>query len=153
MRRSGGIRQRVRPQWLWQRGQNPHATHCAQGRVQSLVVLAPSQHGATPQLFTPHGGRSTQDSAQVLQSSDRVGKLGGRIWDLGGRPMHRHRSLRAPLSRARVGVRLQPAPAAAPPDQPYYPDSSRLVCRSRSGPMLVGTPRSHHDRGADVFWH
>ena len=37
-------------------------------------------------------------------------------------------------------VRLQPALAAAPPDQPYYPDSSRLVCCSRSGPMRGGIP-------------
>ena len=55
-------------------------------------------------------------------------------------------NLPAPLSRARV-VRLQPAPAAAPADQPYHPDSSRLVCHSRSGPLRAGTPPSHHDRG------
>ena len=83
MRRAGGIRQRVPPQWLRQRGQNAHATHSAQGWLQSLVVPATSQHGATPQLFTPEGGRSAQDTAPVLQSSDRVRKLGGRICDLG----------------------------------------------------------------------
>ena len=107
-------------------------------------VLAPSQHG-----------RSTQDTAPVLQGSDKVGKLGGRIWDLGGRPMYRRRSLPGPLSRARVGVRLQPAPAAASPGQPYYPDSSRLVCRSRGGPMRDGTPPSYHVRGGGIrlFWH
>ena len=102
MRRSGRTRRRVRLQWLQQRGQNPHATHRAQGRAQPQVAWAPSsQHG-----------RSKQDTALVNQGSDRAGKLGGRIWDLGGRPMHRHWNPLAPLPRARVGVRLQPAPAA-----------------------------------------
>ena len=77
MRRSGGIRQRVHPQWLQQREQNRHAICCAQGRGLSLVVSAPSQRGDTKQLFTPDGGRSMQDTAPVLQSSDTVGKLGG----------------------------------------------------------------------------
>ena len=112
--------------------QNP-----TQGWVQPDMAWAPSQHG-----------RSTQDTAPVLQGSDRDGRLGGRIWDRGGRPMHRHWNLQAP-SRARIGVRLQPAPAAAPPDQPYHSDSS-LVCRSRSGPLRAGTPPSHHDRGVGI---
>ena len=125
----------------------PIATHSAQGWVQFLVVSATSQHGATHQLFAPDGGRSTQDTAPVLQSSDRVGKLRARIWDLGGRPMHRDRSLPASLPRARGGLRLQPVPAAAPPDQPYHPDSSRLVCCLRSVPVRAGTPPSHPDPG------
>ena len=54
------------------------------------------------------------------------------------------------LSRARVGVRLQAAPAAAPPDQQYFPDSRRLVCRSRSGSLRAGTPPSHHDHGLGI---
>ena len=54
--------------------------------------------------------------------------------------MHRHWNLPAPPSRARVGVRLQPAPAAAS-------TSSRLACRSRSSPMRAGAPPSHQDRG------
>ena len=54
---------------------------------QSQMAWAPSQHG-----------RSTQDTTPVLQGSDRGGKLGGRIWDLGGRPMNRHWNLPAPLS-------------------------------------------------------
>ena len=49
------------------------------------------------------------------------------------RQKEKARGAPAPLSRARVGVRLQPASAAAPQDQPYHPDSSRLACRSRSG--------------------
>ena len=32
----------------------------------------------------------------------------------------------------------------------YYPNSSRLVCRSRSGPMRGGTPHSHHDLGGSI---
>ena len=31
-------------------------------------------------------------------------------------------------------------PGAAPPDQPYYPDSGRVVCHSRTGPMGAGSP-------------
>ena len=61
--------------------------------------------------------------------------------------MHRHRSLAAPPPRARVGFRLQPAPAAALPDQPHNPDSSRAVRHSRSGSMRAGSPPGHQDRG------
>ena len=32
-------------------------------------------------------------------------------------------------------------------NQPYYPDSSRVVCHSRSGPVRTGSPPSHQDRG------
>ena len=49
---------------------------------------------------------------------------------LEGRSMHRYGSL--------------------PADQPYHPDSGRLVCRSRSGPLRAGTPPSHHDRGVGI---
>ena len=75
-----------------------------------------------------------------------VGKLRRRILGLGGRSMYRHRGLPATLPRARVGFRLQPAPAALP-DEPHYPDSSRVVCHSRSGSMRAGSPPSHQDRG------
>ena len=50
--------------------------------------------------------------------------------------------------QTRVGVRLQPAPAAAPSDQPYHPGLSRLVCSSQSSrlwsrdPDCFGTDRS-----------
>ena len=118
---------------------NRDATHCAQGRVQSQLASASSQHR-----------RSPQDTAPVLQGSDRRRKLEGRIWNPRGRPMHRHWDIPAPLSRARVGVRLQPTPAAAPSAEPYHPDSSRLVCRSRSGSLRAGTPPSRHDRGVGV---
>ena len=122
-----------------QRRQNLHATHCAQGRVQSQLASASSQHG-----------RRLHDTAPVPHGSDRRRKLGRRIWDLGRRSMHRNGSLPAPLSCARAGVRLQPAPAAAPSDKPYHPDSSRLVRRSRSGPLRAGTPSGHHDRGVGI---
>ena len=52
--------------------------------------------------------------------------------------------------RARIGVCLWPAPTAAIPDQLHHPDSSRLACRSRSGPLRAGTPPSHHDRGVGI---
>ena len=102
------------------------------------MAWAPSQHG-----------RSTQDSTPVLQGSERGGKLGGRIWDLGGRPMHRHSNLPAPLSCtnwcspvARSHRRSQISL--------HHPDSSRQACRSRSGPLRAGTPPSHHDRGVGI---
>ena len=62
--------------------------------------------------------------------------------------MFRHRALPATLPRARVGFRLQPAPAAALADQPYYPDLSRVVCHSCSGPMRTGSPPSHQEHGS-----
>ena len=61
--------------------------------------------------------------------------------------MHRRGSLPTTLSRARAGVRLQPAPAAAPQGQPHCPDSSRLVLHSCSGPMRIAPSPSHPDRG------
>ena len=81
-------------------------------------------------------GEARRTPPRFFKAATGSESLEGRIWYLGGRLVHRHRSLPAPLSRARVGVRLQPAP----PDQPYCPDSSRVVCRSRSGPMRVGIP-------------
>ena len=115
------------------------ATHCPQGRVQSLVGFG------TFSALLKHAGHRSGSSKQR-----QSGKARGRIWDLGGRPMYRRRSLPAPLSRAQIGVRLQPAPAAAPSDQPYHPDLGRLVCRSRSGPLRAGTPPSHHDGGDGI---
>ena len=97
-RRLGGIRQRGHAQWLQQRRQS-HAIHCAQRRVQFQLASASSLHG-----------RNLQDTAPLLHGSDGRRKL-----DFRGRPVHRHWNLPVPLSRARVGVRLQPAPAAAPP--------------------------------------
>ena len=61
--------------------------------------------------------------------------------------MNRHRGLPAMVPRARVGFRLQPAPAAALPDQPFCPGSSRVLCHSRSGPLRAGSPPNHQDRG------
>ena len=79
----------------------------------------------------------------LLQSCDRVGKLKGRIWGLGGRSMYRHRGLPA----VNELVFANSPPAAAPPNQPFYPDSSRMLCHSRSGPMRAFSPPNHRDRG------
>ena len=57
--------------------------------------------------------------------------------------MQRHRSLPATLLRARAGLRLQSTPTAAPAEKSHYPDSSRVVCHSRSGPVRTGSPSSH----------
>ena len=77
---------------------------------------------------------------------------GGRIWNFGGRSMHGHQR-RYPVHE--LVFACSPLPAAAPSEQSYHPDSSRLVCRSRSGLLRAGTSPSHHDRGVGipVFWH
>ena len=100
---------------------------------------------ATVWPVAPGCGRLALGTAPTPQSCDGVGKLRGRIRDLGGRQMHRHRSLPATLPRARAGSRLQPTSAAALADQPHYPDSSRVVCHSRSDPVRTGSPPSHQD--------
>ena len=65
--------------------------------------------------------------------------------------MHRHWNLPAPLSRARVGVRLQPAPAAAPSDQPLTQAdwcAVRAVARCELGLLPVITTA---ETGSRVF--
>ena len=141
---TGGVRHRAHPQLSQRRGQNPRATPSAQGQSASLSPTI-SQHGAT---LRTDSGRRALETASVLQSCDGVGKLRGRIRDLGGRQVCRHRSLPGTLPRARADLRLQSTPAAAPTDQPHYPDSSRMVCHSRSGSMRTGTPSSHQDHCA-----
>ena len=49
------------------------------------------------------------------------------------------------LPRTRTDPCLQSTPAAAPADQPHFPDS---VCHSRSGSVRTGTPSSHQDHCA-----
>ena len=54
-------------------------------------------------------------------------------------------------SRAAISCRSWCSPAARPPPrqpqkEPYYPDSSRLVLHSCSGPMRAGPPPSLQDR-------
>ena len=65
--------------------------------------------------------------------------------------MHRHWNLPALLSRARVGIRLQPAPGG-PPLQVSHTILTQADwwCRSRSGSLRAGTPPSHHDRGGGI---
>ena len=77
-------------------------------------------------------------------------KFRSRIWSLGGRPMHRHRSLPTTLPRTRARPRLQPTPDAAPTDQLHHlPGSSHCgngvrVC---SGEGVVPKTRSNK-----LFW-
>ena len=142
-----GIRHRVRPQLPRQCEQNPPATHSTQGLSPFLPWPVISQHGAALWHVAPGCGRHALDTAPTSQSFDRAGKLMGRIRFLGGRSMSRQRGLPATLPRARVGFRLQPAPAAALADKPQYLDSSRVVCHSHSGPVRTGSPPSHQDHG------
>ena len=103
-----------------------------------------------PNGYAPCFGASTSkmDQADSLpQGGNWTRKLGRRGRNLGVRQMHRHGGLPTTLSRARAGVRLQPVPGAAPQGQPYYPDSSRLVLHSCSGPIQNGPSPSHPDRG------
>ena len=88
------IRHRLRPKLLRHCGQNPLATHSAQGSSPFLPLPEDCQHGATLRLVTPDSGRRALDTAPVLQSFDRVGKLRRRICGLGGRSMYRHRVFR-----------------------------------------------------------
>ena len=138
-RAMGGIRQRAHPQWLQQRRHNHHATHVAQ----RLCAASTAR--------TKLGRRRSGSSRQRLKEKSS----GDEFWNLGGRSMHRYGSLAAPLSCARAGVRLQPAPAAAPSNKSYNPDSGRLVCRSRGGPLRAGTsfPVMKEQLGSRVFWH
>ena len=144
-RRLGGIRQRAHPQRLRQRRQIHHATHGAQGRVQFQLASASSQHG-----------RSLHDIAQFFKeategesSGDEFGILeDDRCIDTG---VFQRRHLVHELVFA-----CSPPPAAAPLDQPYHPDSFRLVCRSHSGPLRVGTPLpviTIVEAGSRVFCH
>ena len=133
------------PQWLRNVDRTLKQTHSAQGLSQSLSLLLAFEHGRhAPGPIAPDSGRRALDTGPVLQGSDRVGKgveLG--IWK---DRCNRHRSLPATLSRARVGVRQQPAPAA-PRLQISHTilTQGRLVCRSRSGPLRAGTSPNHRD--------
>ena len=97
-----------------------------------------AQQGALPRCLNLSDAPGRQAPSSLLQGGNWTRKLGRRVRNLGGRQVHRHGSLPSTLSRARAGVRLQPAPAAAPKGQPYYPDSSRLVLHSCSGSMRIG---------------
>ena len=127
----------------------PRDPQCS-GLSESLSLVPAFQHGAAPWPVALGCGRRALGTDPTPQSCDRVGKLRGRIRDLGGRQMHRHRSRPATLPRARAWFRLQSAPAATLADQPHCPDSSRVVCHSRSGPVRTGSPPSRQDRRSRV---
>ena len=121
-------------------------------RILSLPALLPSgyslslttaQQGALLWCLNLADGPGGP-SPSLSQGGNWTRKLGRRVRDLGGRLMHRHGSLPTTLSRARAGVRLQPAPAAAPQSQPYCLVSSRLALR---GPMRTGSLPSHEGQG------
>ena len=111
----------------------------------SKTGAVPVGVGVFPAWAKPAGHRS---------GSSRQGqkwKAWGRMWDFGGRSMHRYgkSSSAAILCTSWCSPAARPL-AAAPSDQPYRPDPSRPVCRSRSGPLRAGTPSSHHDRGVGI---
>ena len=80
------------------------------------------------------------------QTGNWPGNLRGRIWDIGGRALHRHGSLPTTLPHARIGDCLQSTPAAAAKDQQHYPDSNRLVRRPGSSWVRAGSSRSSTPR-------
>ena len=138
--RRSAIRHRVRPKLLsccgHSRQQNPPAIQSDQETTASAPPPTASQRDAVLQLATLDSRLRRLDAAPILQSRDRVAKLRGRIWSLGGRPMH---SLPTTLLRARAYSRVKPTSAATPTDQPHHPVPSRLVCRPGSSPHREGT--------------
>ena len=78
-----------------------------------------SQHGGMVRLTIFLCGLRRKEAGPILQTGDWSRKLRRRIWDIGGRSLHRHRGLSTTLPPSRTGVRLQPTPAAAATDQLY----------------------------------
>ena len=134
------IRQCGYPILLWRCGQNPLVARNAPERVQSLVVFTTAQQGALLWCLNLADGPGGQSPTPLLRGGN-------------GRQMHRHGSLPTTPSRARAGVRLQPA-AAAPQGQPYYPDSSRVLhsCSGRCEMGLLPVIQTV-ETGFRVFWH
>ena len=138
----GEIRQRAHPQWLRQRGQNHHATQRAQGRTGAVPVGL----GVPPAWAKParHRSGSSKAATEGESSGDEFGILeDDRCFDTG---VFQRRHLVHELVFA-----CSPPPPPRLPAQPYFLESSRLVCRSRSGPMRAGAPPSHQDRGPECF--
>ena len=104
--------------------------------------------------FSQRGAALWHDAHWTLPRSLKVATgsecSGDEFGDLGGRSISRHMGLPATLPRARVGFCLQPAPATALADQLHCPDSSQVVCHSRSGPARTGSPPSHQDHGGCI---
>ena len=142
--RRRAIRHRVCPKSLRRRGHSDNRTLLRRRVLKRPRRLLHHQRPPSAMLCSS-SPLSTVDCAdwtplrfiKVATGSE----FSGRNWSLGGRPMHRHRSLPTALCRARAGSRLQPTPAAAPTDQLHHPVPSRLVCRPGSSSLRVGPPR------------
>ena len=94
----------------------------------AAAALPERRHGPTHHLPL-HAG---QERAQFFNTGNRSGKLRRRIWDIGGRTLHRHRSLSTTLLPARTGVCMQPTPRRS---------SRGLVRRAESSSVRAGSPR------------
>ena len=81
--------------------------------VDRTLARPPSAQGQSPSLTLP---TTSEDGVTVQNDRD-------------------------PLPRA--DPCLQSTPAAAPADQPQYPDSSRVVCHLRSGSMRTASHQDH----------
>ena len=123
-----------------------------------VCLSLPPQHSQLAE-WTESTSRSLTgtecEASPVLQRGCWFGKLWRRTCDFGGRSMHRHTCFPTTLPPLRIGVRLQPTPAGAAADQLFYPDSSRLVRRTRNSALRNWSPSSCPDNGgggARVFW-
>ena len=79
-------------------------------RTRSLVSWDAMDMESGRELCSHSSGLRRLGTASILQDSDRVGKFWRRVGNLGGRPMHRHRSLPTTPPLARVGSCSPPAP-------------------------------------------
>ena len=86
--------------------------HCGsgnQGRTTTQpMVLKDGCSSSWPRRL-PSMGEACKAPLRFFKVATEGESSGGRIWNIGGRSMHRCGSLPAPLSCARAGVRLQPA--------------------------------------------
>ena len=130
------IRHRVRSELLHQdrqfSEQNLSVALSAPESVLHVLLSRHSQHGDMVRPTLLLYGLRRMDAGPILRTGDWSGKLRRRMWDIGGRSLHRHRGLSSTLPPSRTGVRWQPTPAAAATDQLHCPDSSRLVRRPNS---------------------
>ena len=115
----------------------------------SLLLPQPQhfQYGGMGRLNISFHDRDSAEESSILQRGCWRGKRQRRVWNSGGRSLHRHRCPSRTLPPARVGVRLQPSPVPAATNQLHYPDSSRLVRRKDSSSMRSGSPPSCRDDG------
>ena len=111
----------------------------APGPILHVLLPRHSQYGGMVRLIIFLEGLRRMEAGPILQTCDWAGQLRRRIWDVGGRSLHRHKCISTTLLPSRTGVRLQPTPAAASSGLLYYPDSSRPLRRPESSSVRTGS--------------